>query len=219
LATGCGLAKADSSFKKLRGMQNTTLPNRMAPSAQTASASKKVEPALSVAMVYQDPLTRHWAAELWNRVEQLVGHEGVCRQSWKISGLADARVFADAVQAAAESDVLVVSVRDTGDLPADLDLWFEAWLPRRAGRAGALVALIGVPPQPDIQSGRAHAYLETVARRAGLDYLPRERKLPPDRSAISTRCGIAPPASRPMPWPGVAPGCVAGVHLRSKMAM
>ena len=104
-------------------------------------------------------------------------------------------------------------------VPADLDLWFEAWLPRRAGRAGALVALIGVPPQPDIQSGRAHAYLETVARHAGLDYLPRERKLPQDRSAISTRCGIAPAASRPMPWPGVAPGCVAGVHLRSKMAV
>ena len=104
-------------------------------------------------------------------------------------------------------------------VPADLDLWFEAWLPRRAGRAGALVALIGVPPQPDIQSGRAHACLETVARRAGLDYMPRERKLPRDRSAIATRCGIALSASRPMPWPGVAPGCVAGVHLRSKMAV
>ena len=83
--------------------------------------------------------------------------------------------------------MLVVSVRDAGGMPADLGLWIEAWMPRRAGRAGALVALIGVAPPPDVQSGHARAYLENAARRAGLDFLPRERKLPQDRSAVSTR--------------------------------
>jgi hypothetical protein len=211
------MAKADSGFKKPNSMQSTTLLNRMAPSAQKASASKKVEAALRVTIVYQDPLTRHWAAELWDRVEQLVGQEGVCRQSWKISELANTRVFAAAVQATAVADVLVVSVRDTGDLSGELDQWIEAWLPRRAGRAGALVALIGVAPQPDVRSGRSHAYLQITARRAGLDFLPSERKLPQHRSAVLTRSRIAPITSRHALWPGGAPGCVAGAPLRSKM--
>lgn len=213
------MAKANSSFKKLSLMQSTTLLNRMAPSAQKASASQKVESALRLTIVYQDPLTRHWAAELWDRVEQLVGQEGVCRQSWKISELANERVFADAVQAAAVADVLVVSVRDAGDLSGELDQWIEAWLPRRAGRAGALVALIGVAPQPDVRSGRSHTFLEIAARRAGLDFLPSERKLPPNRSAVSTRSRITPTTSRHTPWPDGAPGCVAGAHLRSKMTV
>jgi hypothetical protein len=178
----------------------------MMPSPRAASAARKIEPALSVSLVYQDLLTRDWAEELWNRVGQLVGQEGVCRQSWQIGDLVDARVFADAVEAAAKADVLVVSVRDAGNVPANLEFWIEAWMPRRAGRAGALVALIGVPPQPDTQSGRVHACLENAARRAGLDFLPRERKLPQDWSAASTRPRIATTASRLMPWPDGAPG-------------
>jgi hypothetical protein len=193
------MAKEDPSFLTLRRMQRTAILNRVVPSAQAIRDSNETESALSVAMVYQDPLTRHWATELWDRVGQLVGQSGICRQSWKISDLADARVFTDAVQAAAEADVLVVSVRDAGDLPANLDLWIQAWVPRRVGRAGALVALTGVPPQPDTRSGRAHPYLETVARRAGLDYLPRERKLPENLPAVSTRSRVGPVASLTMP--------------------
>ena len=186
-------------------MQRTAILNRMGPSAQMTLASKKTEQAISVVMVYQDPLTRNWAAELWDRVGQLVGQEGVCRQSWKISDLTDARIFTDAVQAAALADVLVVSIRDSGDLPGNLTDWSDAWMPRRAGRAGALVALIGVPPHPDTQSGRAHAYLETVARRTGLDFLPRERKLPEGSPAVSTRCEGSLASSLTMHWHRGAP--------------
>jgi hypothetical protein len=115
----------------------------------------------------------------------LIGHEDVLRQTWKISELTDPGVFAHAVRAAAKADVLVVSVRDAGEWPMSLHEWIDAWLPKRAGRGGALVALIAVPGVPDAQSGRAHQYLETVARKGGLDFLPRERKLPGPPSAFS----------------------------------
>jgi hypothetical protein len=164
--------------------------------------SKENEPALNVATVYQDPLTRHWAAELWDRVGHLVGQGGICQQSWKIGSLTDAQVFAGAVQAAAEADVLVASVRDAGELPIDLYVWIDAWMPRRTARAGALVALIGVSPQPDAKCGHAHEYLEAVARRVGLDFLPRERKLPEQSAVLSTLGGMAPAASLTMPWLG-----------------
>jgi hypothetical protein len=145
---------------------------------EVSSASRKTKPLLSVATVYQDGLTRGWATEMWDRVVEVIGYEGIRFQSWMISELTDPGCLAVAVQAAAEADVLVVSVRDAADWPRQLDKWAEGWLPGRGRRAGALVALIGVPSQPDPQAGRAHAYLETVALRAGLDFLPRERKLP-----------------------------------------
>jgi len=106
----------------------------------------------------------------------------------------------DSVRAAAEADVLVVSVRDTGELSISLYAWIDTWLPLRAGRAGALVALLGVPPRPDAQSGRAHAYLEAVARRTGLDFLPRERKLPEAPFALSIPPKFSQMTSRTMPF-------------------
>jgi hypothetical protein len=141
---------------------------------------------LNVATVYQDPLTRSWAAELWDRVGELISQKSVGRQSWRIDELKDPRVFAEAGQAAAEADVLVISVRDAGEWPASLQVWIDSWLPRRVAREGALVALIGVPGRPDSQSGRAHQYLARVAGEAGLDFLPRERKLPDAASATSS---------------------------------
>ena len=134
--------------------------------------------ALNVVVAYQDPLTRHWATGLWDRVGQLIDTGGICCKSWKLNDLTQASVFAEAVNAAVVADVLVISVRDAGELPLMLHVWIDAWLPRRAGRTGALVAVIGVPAKPDVQSGRAHEYLEDVARQAGLDFLPRERMLP-----------------------------------------
>ena len=193
------MAKEDSIVQPRMNMQHTSLLNRIVPSEPAARAPNESEPALSVVTVYQDPLTRYWATELWERVGQVVGDEGIWRQSWRISELTTPWVYSDAVQAAAAADVLVVSVRDSGEWPMSLHLWIDAWLPQRAGRAGALVALIGVPGQPNAGCGRAHPYLAAVARKAGLDFLPRERKLPGAPLAISALPGITPAASLTVP--------------------
>jgi hypothetical protein len=195
-------------------MQSTTAPNRIVASAQAAMLSKESEPALTVVTVYQDSLMRHWTAELWDRVGQLVGQGGIRHRSWKIGNLTNAQVFAGAVQAAAEAEVLVVSVRDAGELPVDLYVWIDAWMPRRTASAGALVALIGVSPEPDAESGHAHAYLEAVARRVGLDFLPRERKLPETSRAITNLAASTPPAGLTMPWLRAAPSLRAGAPSR-----
>jgi hypothetical protein len=64
---------------------------------------------------------------------------------------------------------------------------------RGAKRPGALVALIGVPAWPDAQAGHAHQHLKAIARRAGLDYLPRETKLPEeDLGLAASRRGRTP---------------------------
>ena len=149
---------------------------------------------LSVAVVYQDSLTRQWATDLWDRVGQLIGCGGVHCQAWRINELTEAVAFGQAVQAAAEADVLVISILDNGELPLLLYVWIDAWLPRRVGRPGGMVALIGLPAQPDARIGHAHPYLQAVARRGGLEFLPRENRLPAGPLAFATPPGMASPA-------------------------
>jgi hypothetical protein len=141
---------------------------------------------LRVVIAYEDPLTHYWAMELWGRVGDLIGSGGICRTAWKISDLTHPGLFAEAVREAARAHVLVISFRDAGALPPCLCEWVEAWTPHRTGPGGALVALIGVPPKPSGQYGQAYTYLETVARQAGLDFLPHERKLPEDHLPFIT---------------------------------
>ena len=187
-------------------MKRATVIDRTAPSEQAARAPKASEPALNVVIVYQDPVTRYWAGELWDRMGRLVDSGGICRKSWKIGDLTQASVFADSVQAAAKAQVLVVAVRDAGEFPVTLSVWIDAWVPNRVEPAGgALVALIGVAPQPDAQSGRAYTYLESVAKRAGLDFLPTERKLLQKTLAFPVLSGITPAAHVTTPWSGGIP--------------
>jgi hypothetical protein len=200
LVAGRIVAKTNPVFGSLKTIQQALARRPVNGLGSVAAASDDNEPALRVATVYQDPLTRYWAAELWDRVGQLIDKGTISRRSWKMSELTETKAFARSVRAAAEADVLVVSVRDEAELPLVMHVWIDAWLPRRAGLAGALVALIGVSAQPDARSGRAYLYLEAVARRAGLDYLPRERKLPKVPPAVSRLPGINPTATLAPPW-------------------
>jgi hypothetical protein len=88
-----------------------------------------------------------------------------------------------------------VSLRDAGTLALPLYLWADAWLPRRTRRMGALVALIGVPARPDAQCGGVHRFLEAIARSAGLEFLPRERKLPEESCSLSSLVKVSPAAN------------------------
>jgi hypothetical protein len=171
-----------------------------------ASVAVQAEPLLNITSVYQDPLTHEWCTELWERVEPLIGRGGTCRKAWSIGRLAEPFAFEDAVEAAAEADVLVISVRAAGDLPLMLRVWIDAWLPRRAGRSGALVALIGLSSRPDAPSSRAHQYFQTVARQGGLDFLPRERKLPDEPLTLSVLPPVTPAANITPLWPTPGPG-------------
>ena len=200
------MAKGDSNDQSQVDMKHASLLDQTVASEQAARGPNENELVLNVVTVYQDPLTRHWAGELWDRVGRLIDSGGICRKSWNVGDLTQDDVFADAVRAATEAHVLLVSVRDGGQLPVSLSVWIDAWVPNRVGPAGgALVALIGVSPQPDDQSGRAYAYLEGVAKRAALDFLPNERKLPPKAFAPPPLSGIMPAANITMPCAGRVP--------------
>lgn len=146
--------------------------------------------ALNVAGVYQDSVTRDWTMQFCRRATRVAGEESVQCAWYSTNSLSDTGILMDAVGAAAVADVIVVSVYAADELPLDLYTWVEAWLPRRLSRAGALTALIGVAELLESQSIRTIEYLQAVARRARLDFIPQAHKRPAicTASSIRLRC-------------------------------
>jgi len=133
---------------------------------------------LNIAGVYQDTVTRNWAMQTCRHATRLAGEERVRNKWYNANSFSDHGILQHAVHAALVADVILVSVYAAEELPLDLYVWFQAWLPRRPSRAGALTALIGVAEPPDSQYVRTLEYLQAVARKAQLDFVPQQRKRP-----------------------------------------
>jgi len=133
---------------------------------------------LNITGVYQDNVTRDWAMQTCRRATQLAAAEHVQNKLYNAHSLSDPKILLEAVRATLRADVIVVSVYAAEELPLDLYVWFDAWLPRRRSRVGVLAALIGVTEPRGSQSVRTHEYLQAVARRGELDFMPQECKPP-----------------------------------------
>ena len=127
---------------------------------------------LNIVGVYQDPLTQSWGVPMYRLAMQLAG-EDLVRNTWyDVHSLSDLGILLAAVRAALVADVIVVSVYAADELPLDLYVWINTWLPRRNAREGAFTALIGADKPHDSQSVRTHDYLHAVARKARVDFIP-----------------------------------------------
>jgi len=143
--------------------------------------------ALNVAGVYQDSVTRLWSMQFCRRATRVAGEESVQCAWYNANSLRDSGIPMDAAGAAVVADVIVVSVYAADELPLELCTWVESWLPRRLSRAGALTALIGVAEPLESQSIRTIKYLQGVARRARLEFIPQAHKRPVVSNASSIK--------------------------------
>ena len=159
-------------------MKAMELLKRTVLSDATDATPDQADGGLNLTGVYQDSVTRSWAMQMCRGATRLAGAAGAQNQWFDSHSLGDPGTFLNAVRAAITADVIVVSVYAAEELPLDLYVWFEAWLPRRLPRVGALTALIGVAEPMDSQSVRTLEYLQAVARKAKLDFVPRKRKRP-----------------------------------------
>ena len=146
------------------------------------------QPALTVAVVYQDTRTWAWAAELWSRVAQWMGPDAAAIGAWSLDELSGPPVFREAVSAAANADAVIISIHAAEQSPPRLCAWIDAWLPRRHRPDGSLIALIGVSGREAAPSVRVQEYLRAVARKGGLEFLLHEYVGP---------CGIEKTPPRP----------------------
>jgi hypothetical protein len=165
---------------------------------------------LNITGVYQDNVTRDWAMQTCLQATKLATVERVQNKLYNVNSLSDPEILQEAVHATLRADVIVVSVYAAEELPLDLYVWFDAWLPRRRSRVGALAALIGVAEPRGTQSVRTHEYLQAVARRGELDFMPQGCKPPIARvsstNLIAERASITTQATEelhggPTRWP------------------
>ncbi len=159
-------------------MAHSNILERIGPADKVPINLAEDEPALNVTMVYEDPATREWASKMWGREMQMDFRENISLASWGIGDLARPEILAEAISSAARADVIIIAVSARERLPIDLCVWIGAWVLRRARRTGALVALISLPQEPDYQAFSTQDLLRLVARKAGLNFFPRERELP-----------------------------------------
>jgi hypothetical protein len=127
---------------------------------------------LSIVGVYQDPLTQSWGVPMCRLATQLAGANRIRNTWYDVHSLSDTEILLDAVHSALVADVIVVSVYAADELPIDLYVWIDAWLPRRPPHEGALTALIGADEPQEPQSVRTRKYLQAVARKGQLDFIP-----------------------------------------------
>jgi hypothetical protein len=159
-------------------MKTVELLERPAEAFEVAVAPNESEYTLSIAGVYQDSVTRDWAMQSCRQATRLAGAERVQNTWHNTNSLSDPGILLNAVRAALVADVIVISVYAADEMPLDLRVWIEAWLPRRLSRRGALAALVGVSDPLDSPSVRALEYLQAVARKAQLDFIPQQRERP-----------------------------------------
>lgn len=161
------------------------------------STSTAAQPALRVAVVYQDTRTWAWAAELWSRVTQGLGHDAAAIEAWGLDELSWPQVFPRAVSMSANADAVMISIHATKQVPPDLCNWIDAWLPHRQRPGGALIALIGVSGQTGAPSDRAQEYLRAVAHRGRLEFLLHEYAGPSGSGKIPARAATEPLQEKP----------------------
>jgi hypothetical protein len=133
---------------------------------------------MGVVIVFQDPLTRQWATEAWERTNEILCQEGGSLRFWRMDDLVHPLIAEEAILAAAEAAIIMVAMRDAVLPPAAQCVWNDGWLAKRDSLTGLLVSMVGVHPHSKREKPLLDDYLRAIAMRGGLDYLPRERTLP-----------------------------------------
>ena len=157
-------------------------------------APTESEYALNIVGVYQEPLTQSWGVPVHRLATQVAGEDRIRNTWFDVHSLNNIGVLLDAVRAALVADVIAISVYAADELPLGLYVWIDAWLPRRTSREGALTALIGADEPQNPQSFHTREYLQAVARKAQLDFIPQQRERPAP-SVVSSIDLITEPAS------------------------
>ena len=127
----------------------------------------------SAAIAYEDSITRDRALRTFDRLMQKFWADVEFDFSWwRFDFLHHREIFTAAVDAAACSDLILISAHAGRQLPASVQDWIETWLGRRERGRGVLAAMIGIDEDQLKGWTPIHVYLREAAQRADMDYLP-----------------------------------------------
>lgn len=135
---------------------------------------------------YEDTTTRNHALQLYDHLAQklLDDYDFQCTW-WKFDHLRNSTLMEQAVDAAAEANMIIMTIRAGKELPAIARKWVDQWVGRKDNRKSALVAVIaGVEPQRR-EACPAQLYLQKVARTAKMDFFSHAFNLPKEPPSYS----------------------------------
>lgn len=130
-------------------------------------------------IAYDDASTRSRAAGLHDHLSQqlLDDYDFQCSW-WRIEQLHNPSLSEQAADAAANANMVILSVRGDQPLPPAFKAWLPRWLARKGSQKSALVVLISTGGQPTEESRRLQSYLQQVARQARMDFFAHVYPLP-----------------------------------------
>jgi len=130
-------------------------------------------PIFQVVVAYEDYAAGRRANETCSFLLSQLGDEFELRCGmWKFEILRNAKLAEIAAAEALEADVFIVAAHGSSPLPIEVTSWIDHWLPLRDERTTALIALID--GNPNLMGGTppAYSYLEEIAAKAKMDFLP-----------------------------------------------
>lgn len=152
-------------------------------------------------VAYEDTTTRNRAMQLYDHLAQelLDDYDFQCSW-WKLDHLDNPGICEQAADAAAEANMIIVSLRGDQGLPTVFHRWLEGWLSRRGDQKSALVLLLGDNGERRDQPRRLRLQLQQAARQARMDFFVHAYDLPETGTPYATE-SRAPQAQRANPVP------------------
>lgn len=137
-------------------------------------------------VAYEDIATRNQALRLYDRIaHQLLDDYDFQCSWWRIDFLQSPALFEQAADAAAESNMLVVSLRESDELPPPAERWLDAIAQRRDYRKTALVTLICNLAPDKANAAPVVVKLHRFAHQAKMDFFCNTFDLPRGATDLS----------------------------------
>ena len=153
---------------------------------ETPSGNQSPPTPFKVLIMYEDFGTGKRAKKGLDYVAEELGNDFEFRHSmWRLDILQDPKLNILAAPALAEADLLIISLRGEGQIPAKIRVLIDTWLAEKANRDCALVALFEAAASATRSS--VYACLANLARQHGLDFLEQAVSEPEDQEEPSLK--------------------------------
>jgi hypothetical protein len=130
-----------------------------------------VKTVFQVVAAYDDAPARDRALNLFHRIEQQLGGDYEFESSWwRLDHLRETPLLEQAADDAIRANMIILSLRETPELPPTSKAWIRSWLSRRGSQKAALVALVAGEHREKRDEAPLLPSLESVAREAQMDF-------------------------------------------------
>jgi hypothetical protein len=128
-------------------------------------------PRFNVVILYEDVPAGRRAKRLYDKLNHELEDEcDFNLKLWNFQVLGIPEFGESAMEAAAQADLVILSLHGKAGLPAEIKQWIETWTGQIIDRTPALVAVVDKPSARAGTAASTLAYLSSVANRTGIDF-------------------------------------------------